>query len=80
MISQWQISGMNFSTVSEAEGGGRHGEVCFVLETDTHYKFKESNRPANGRSVLNSRTPNHKWIAVAGKHAPKDIALIVALG
>jgi hypothetical protein len=80
MLSQWQISGMNFATVSEAASGGRHGEVCFVSETDTLYKYKESGRAANGRSVLNTHHPAHRWIAVAGKFAPKDIALIIALG
>ena len=71
-ISQRQIRDIRFNTVAEANLGGRKGEVCFVVENETHYDFVE-----DGGSFLvddevylsTGRGGNTRWVAKSGKYA-----------
>jgi hypothetical protein len=71
-ISQRQIRDIRFDAVSDANLGGRKGEVCFVVVNETHYDFIED----GGSLVVDDEIflstgqgGNTRWVAKSGKFA-----------
>lgn len=71
-ISQRQIRDIRFDTVADANLGGRKGEVCFVVENETHYDFFEDGGGllVDDEIILSTgQGGNTRWVAKSGKFA-----------
>lgn len=70
-ISQRQIHGNWFDSVSDAEAEGRPTETCFIKETQTHYYFCPSYPAAiDHLSILaTQRAGFTRWVGYAGRYA-----------
>ncbi|MBN2667713.1 MAG: hypothetical protein JXR60_00675 [Bacteroidales bacterium] len=70
---------VTFSTVAEAENvEGNDNDLCFVLETETYYRFEEdaSSYSDDNRYVLSTGDgANTRWLGISGKYNLGDVAL-----
>jgi len=71
-LSQRQIRDLRFETIADANSGGRKGEICFVVENETHYDFVESGAGllVEDEVILSTgQGGDTRWVAKSGKFA-----------
>lgn len=72
MISQLQIKDLFFADVASAEAAGRPNEVCFVVATNTWYRYIASGAAytVDDLSILSTvNGGNTRWLGFAGTYS-----------